>query len=65
MAMANPFRKGMCSGKQVRGCTPYTEMCKVGQDHIYTVYIRYFWQGNHQLYGLVRCIYTIYGSGQP
>jgi hypothetical protein len=21
---------------------------RVGQNHIYTVYIRYFWQGNHQ-----------------
>jgi len=23
--------------------------CRVGQNHIYTVYIRYFWQGNHQI----------------
>jgi len=22
------------------------------------VYIRYFWQGDHQTYGHVRCIYT-------
>jgi len=33
-------------------------MCRVGQNHIYTVYIRYFWQGNHQIYGHIRCIYT-------
>jgi len=26
------------------------------------VYIRYFWQENHQIYGHIRCIY---GSGQP
>ena len=25
---------------------------RVGQNHIYTVYIRYFWQGNHQIYGV-------------
>jgi len=23
------------------------------------VYIRYFWQGNHQIYGHIRCIYTV------
>jgi hypothetical protein len=34
-------------------------MCSVGQNHIYTVYIRYFWQENHQIYGRIRCIYTI------
>jgi len=34
---------------------------------MYTVYIRHFWQGNHQIYGHIRRIYTayIYGSGQP
>ena len=26
-------------------------IAKVGQNHIHTVYIRYFWQGNHQIYG--------------
>jgi hypothetical protein len=34
-------------------------MCRVGQNHIYTVYIRYFWQGNHQIYDYIRCIYTV------
>jgi len=42
---------------------------RVGQNHIYAVYIRYFWQGNHQiyrlklfiiiLYGHIQCIYTV------
>jgi len=32
---------------------------RVGQNHIYTVHIRYFWQGNHQIYGHIRCIYTV------
>jgi len=32
---------------------------RVGQNHIYTVYIRYFWQRNHQIYGHLRCIYTV------
>ena len=39
-------------------------ICRVGQNHIYircmyTVYIRYFMQGNHQIYGHIRCIYTV------
>jgi len=35
------------------------QMCKVGQNHIYTVYVRYFWQRNHLIYGHIRCIYTV------
>jgi hypothetical protein len=27
--------------------------------NIYTVYIRYFLQGNHKIYGHIRCIYTV------
>jgi hypothetical protein len=34
-------------------------MHRVGRYHIYTVYIRYFWQGNHQIYGHMLCIYTV------
>ena len=34
-------------------------MSRVGQNHIYTVYIRHFWQGTHQIYGHIRCIYTV------
>jgi len=34
-------------------------ICRVGQNHIYTVYIRCFWQRNHQKYGHIRCIYTV------
>jgi len=52
-------------------CT-YVHICRVGQNHIYTMYIRYFRQGNHQIYGHIRCIYTVlanstymYGSGEP
>jgi hypothetical protein len=32
---------------------------RVGQNHTYTVHARYFWQGNHQIYGHKRCIYTV------
>jgi len=32
---------------------------RVGQNHIHTVCIRYFWQGNHHIYGHIRCIYTV------
>jgi len=34
-------------------------MYRVGQNHICTVHIRYFWQGNHQIYGHIRCINTV------
>ena len=34
-------------------------MIRVGQNHIYTVCIRYFWQRNHRMYGHIRCIYTV------
>ena len=38
-------------------------MIRAGQNYnyniIYTVYIRYLWQGNHQIYGHIRCIYTV------
>jgi len=33
--------------------------CRVGQNHVYSVYIRYFWQGNYQTYGHIQCIYTV------
>jgi len=26
---------------------------------IYTVYLQYFWQGNHQIYGHIPCTYTV------
>jgi hypothetical protein len=34
-------------------------LCRVGQNHIYTVYIQNFWQGNHQIHSHIRCIYTV------
>jgi hypothetical protein len=34
-------------------------MFRVGQNHIYTVYPRYFWQGDHQIYGHIRSVYTV------
>jgi len=39
--------------------TAFGYICRVGQNHIYTVYIRYYWQGNHEIYGHIRCIYTV------
>jgi len=32
---------------------------RVGQNHIHTVCTRHFWQGNHHMYGHIRCIYTV------
>jgi hypothetical protein len=37
----------------------YACMCRVVQNHIYTVYIRFVWQGNHQIHGHIQCIYTV------
>jgi len=37
----------------------YLIMLRVSQNHICKVYIRFFWQGNHQIYGHIRCIYTV------
>jgi len=34
-------------------------MPRVGQNHIYAVYVRYGWQENHQKYGHIRCTYTV------
>jgi len=34
-------------------------MPRVGQNHIFTVYLRYFWYGNHQTYSHLWCIYTV------
>jgi hypothetical protein len=36
-----------------------TPIFRVGQNHIYTVYIRYFWLGNHQKYDVFIRIYTV------
>ena len=58
-----------CVGSIYNCCTDRCAVCldksRVGQNHvyiyiyIYTVYIRYFWQGNHCIYGHIRCIYTV------
>ena len=34
-------------------------ICRVGQNHIYTVYVRHFWQKNRHIYGHIRRIYTV------
>jgi len=43
----------------VKGWFDRCHLCRVGQNHLYTVCIRYFWQGNHQKYGHIRCIYMV------
>ena len=50
-----------CGHVHTHPCEPmYTRIwSRVGQNHIYTVNIRYFWQGNHQIYGHIRCIHTV------
>jgi hypothetical protein len=40
-------------------CVNVQYVVRVGQNHIYTVYIRYFLQGIHQIYGHIRWIYTV------
>ena len=39
-------------------------VCRVGRSHIYTVYIRSLWQGNHQRYGHTRCVYTVLANSR-
>jgi hypothetical protein len=36
-----------------------THRSRVGQNHIYTVYIRYFWKGKYEIYGHIRS-YGVY-----
>ena len=49
----------LCPSKPRSVSTQRLFMCRVGQNHMYTVYIRYFWQENHQMYGHIRCICTV------
>ena len=39
---------------------------RFGQNHVHinTVYIGIFWQGNHQMYCHIRCIYTVLANPQ-
>ena len=46
-------------GNALKRRVGFGRMCRVDQNHIYTVYIQYFWQGNHQIYGHIWCIYTV------
>jgi len=61
--------RGMCEQfRRIRSLTWQLQLLwsspvilRVGQSHIYmylyTAYIRYFWQGNHQIYDHIWCIY--------
>ena len=62
--MANPYHTAtipLCHQEPNHAAQPLESlhMCRFGQNPIYTVYIRYFWQGNHRIYGHIRCIYTV------
>ena len=56
MVLANPtcvscaFADASCAAPSI---------LRVGQNHIYTVCVRYVWQGNHQTYGHIRCKDTV------
>jgi len=54
---ATRVRNVKCVWTVHRDCA--THICRVGQNHIYMVYIRYFGQGNHQIYGHIRYIYVL------
>ena len=53
-------RKGYLSGEEfllipelsINPLAQVMLLFRVGQNHIYTLYIRYFWQGNHHIYGV-------------
>ena len=47
-------------GMESQSCAlKHKDIARVGQNHIYTVYIQYFWQGNDQIYDHSRCIHTV------
>jgi len=47
------------TSKAVQPAACISKKIRVGQNHIYTVCIRYIWQGIHHIYGHIRCIYTV------
>ena len=51
--------QGLQTKPSVKHAAARLRMYRVSQNHKYTVYIRYFWQENHQKYGHIRCIYTV------
>jgi hypothetical protein len=53
LSLCIPARAALLSGDL------FLPSLALAQNHIYTVYIRYFLQGNHQIYGHIRCIYTV------
>ena len=62
LAKSIPVRKQSCAILVMNNVHYMRASCilhRVGQDHIYTVHIRYFWQGNRQIYGHIRRIYTV------
>ena len=57
--MINQGQPRPCAGKGGPNPLSYVPLClcaynifRIGQNHTYTEYIRYFWQGNHQKYGV-------------
>jgi hypothetical protein len=46
--------------------TPITHNAHIGLARtiyiLYTAYIRYFWQGNHRVYGHIWCVYTVWAN---
>jgi hypothetical protein len=42
-------------GVYIRFGQPYIAKSRLAR----TIYIRYFWRGNHQIYGHIRCTYTV------
>jgi hypothetical protein len=58
-ALANPTNtlcQKLCN-KQEQACVRLARTI-----YIYTVYLRYFWQGSHQIYGHTRSIDTVLAS---
>jgi len=49
----NNAREKRCTSEEneLEACWP--------EPYIYTVYLRHFWHGNHQICGHIRCIYTV------
>ena len=70
--LAGGYSKSCCHSSHIQLPSPYVKrpslwletsvlcnMHRVGQNHKYAVYVWYIWQGNHQIYGHIRRIYTV------
>ena len=62
LAPSRSCSRAAAASSAAYNCSCTACMCRVGQNHMYTVCIRYFWQKSPNIRS---CKVYIYGSGQP